>query len=182
MNKSPKLLKNRGTEKTGINSQGKASIVPDPVGGSPVARLWRLMRLTSWLLFQELREAEAVLVIIRELNSGWMPMRSSYRPVNGKTALQSKRTRPITLQRRYKAKERDQLLCNGVTKQKNATNYFATALQSKRTRPITLQRRYKEKERNQLLCNGDTKQKNASNYFATALESKRTRPITLQRR
>ena len=27
MNKSPKLLKNRGTEKTGINSQGKASIV-----------------------------------------------------------------------------------------------------------------------------------------------------------
>ena len=45
MNKSPKLLKNRGTEKTGINSQGKASIVhSDPVGGSPVARFWRVIR------------------------------------------------------------------------------------------------------------------------------------------
>src|SRR5437016_13615254 len=61
---------------------------------------------------------------------------------NGKTALPNKRTRAITLQRRYKAKEHEQLLCNGVTKQKNATNYFATALQSKRTRPITLQRRF----------------------------------------
>src|SRR6267142_751607 len=83
-----------------------------------------------------------------------MHMRSSYRPVNGKTALQNKRTRAITLQRRYKAKEREQLLCNGVTKQKNANNYFATALQSKRTRTITLQRRYQTKERVQLLLNG----------------------------
>src|SRR5438132_7510722 len=57
-----------------------------------------------------------------------MPMRSSYRPVNGKTALLNKRTRPITLQRRFQAKERVQLLCNGVSKQKNASNYFATAL------------------------------------------------------
>src|SRR6266850_673573 len=70
---------------------------------------------------------------------------------------------------------------DGFTKQKNASNYFATALPSKRTRPITLQRLYQAKERVQLLCNGFTKQKNASNYFATALPNKRTRPITLQR-
>ena len=40
---------------------------------------------------------------------------------------------------------------DGVTKQKNASNYFATALLSKRTRPITLQRLYQAKERVQLL-------------------------------
>src|SRR5467141_407131 len=83
-----------------------------------------------------------------------MHMRSSYRPVNGKTALPNKRTRPITLQRRYQTKERVQLLCNGVTKQKNASNYFATALPSKRMRPITFERRYQAKERVQLLLNG----------------------------
>src|SRR6267142_2617509 len=70
-----------------------------------------------------------------------------------------------TSRRRYKTKEHEQLLCNGVTKQKNANNYFATALQSKRTRTITFERRYQTKEREQLLCNGVTKQKNASNYF-----------------
>ena len=115
MNKSPKLLKNRGTEKTGINSQGKASIVHSaPVGGSPVARLWRLMRLTSWLLFQELREAEAVLAIVRtELR------------MDAYTVL-------------LQACQRQ----DGVTKQKNTSNYFSTALLNKRTRPITLQRRY----------------------------------------
>jgi len=51
-------------------------------------------------------------------------MLSSYRPVNGKTALPNKRTRAITFQRRYQTKEREQLLLNGVTKQKNANNYF----------------------------------------------------------
>src|SRR5882762_7541577 len=99
-----------------------------------------------------------------------MHMLSSYRPVNGKTALPNKRTRPITLQRLYQTKERVQLLCNGFTKQKNVSNYFATALLNKRTRPITLQRLYQAKERVQLLLNGFTKQKNASNYFATALQ------------
>src|SRR6266403_2151178 len=69
-------------------------------------------------------------------------MRSSYRPVNGKTALLNKRTRPITLQRRFQTKERVQLLSNGVSKQKNASNYFPTAFPSKRMRPITLQRRF----------------------------------------
>src|SRR5437870_13674132 len=58
----------------------------------------------------------------------------------GKTAFPNKRTRPITFQRRYQTKERVQLLSNGVTKQKNASNYFLTALPKKRTRPITLQR------------------------------------------
>src|SRR6267378_2267233 len=111
-----------------------------------------------------------------------MHMLSSYRPVNGKTALPNKRTRAIALQRRYQTKERVQLLFNGFTKQKNASNYFSTALPSKRTRPITFQRLYQAKERVQLLFNGFTKQKNASNYFATALPSKRTRPITFQRR
>src|SRR2546428_13369646 len=82
-----------------------------------------------------------------------MPMRSSYRPVNGKTAFPNKRTRTITLQRRYQTKEREQLLFNGVTKQKNANNYFATALLNKRTRTITFQRRYQTKEREQLLLN-----------------------------
>src|SRR5882672_9894392 len=96
-------------------------------------------------------------------------------------ALQSKRTRPITLQRRYKAKERVQLLCNGVTKQKNATNYFATALQSKRTRPITFERRYQTKERVQLLLDGVTKQKNASNYFWTAFSHHSLDPIRFSR-
>src|SRR5882672_2506092 len=110
-----------------------------------------------------------------------MHMRSSYRPVNGETALLNKRTRTITLQRRYKAKEREQLLCNGVTKQKNANNYFATALQSKRTRTITLQRRYKAKEREQLLCNGVTKQKNANNYFSTAFSRHSLNPIRFSR-
>src|SRR5438128_6525127 len=70
-----------------------------------------------------------------------MHMLSSYRPVNGKTALLNKRTRAITLKRRFQTKEREQLLCNGVTKQKNASNYFATALLNKRTRAITLKRR-----------------------------------------
>src|SRR5213593_2519088 len=97
-----------------------------------------------------------------------MHMRSSYRPVNGKTAFPNKRTRAITLKRRYQTKERVQLLSNGVTKQKNASNYFSTALLNKRTRPITFQRRYQTKERVQLLFNGVTKQKNASNYFSTA--------------
>src|SRR3989454_12264420 len=83
-----------------------------------------------------------------------MPMRSSYRPVNGKTAFPNKRTRTITFQRRYQAKEREQLLFNGVTKQKNANNYFSTALPNKRTRTITFQRRYQTKEREQLLLNG----------------------------
>src|SRR6267142_1716147 len=83
-----------------------------------------------------------------------MPMRSSYRPVNGKTALPNKRTHPITFERRYQAKERVQLLLDGVTKQKNASNYFWTALPSKRTRPITFERRYQAKERVQLLLNG----------------------------
>jgi len=66
---------------------------------------------------------------------------------------------------------------NGVTKQKNANNYFATALQSKE-REQYFATRYKEKnannyfatalqakEREQLLCNGVTKQKNASITF-----------------
>src|SRR6266850_1347341 len=111
-----------------------------------------------------------------------MHMRFSYRPVNGKTALLNKRTRTITFQRRYQTKEREQLLFNGVTKQKNASNYFSTALPSKRTRTITFQRRYQAKEREQLLFNGVTKQKNANNYFWTALPNKRTRTITFQRR
>src|SRR2546428_5325356 len=96
-----------------------------------------------------------------------MPMRSSYRPVNGKTAFPNKRTRTITFRRRFQTKEREQLLFNGVTKQKNANNYFSTAL---------------PKEREQLLFNGVTKQKNANNYFSTALLNKRTRTITFQRR
>src|SRR6266404_762283 len=81
-------------------------------------------------------------------------MRSSYRPVNGKTALLNKRTRSITFQRRFQTKERVQLLSNGVSKQKNASNYFPTAFPSKRTRPITFQRRFQAKERVQLLSNG----------------------------
>src|SRR6266446_2337294 len=79
---------------------------------------------------------------ISKLNSGWMHMLSSYRPVNGKMPVPNKRTRAITLKRRYQTKERVQLLCNGVTKQKNAPNYFETALPNKRTRPITLKRRF----------------------------------------
>src|SRR6267378_2776909 len=71
---------------------------------------------------------------------------------------------------------------DGVTKQKNASNYFATALLNKRTRTITFGRRYQTKEREQLLLDGVTKQKNANNYFWTALPNKRTRTITLQRR
>src|SRR6266850_5515479 len=71
-----------------------------------------------------------------------MHMLSSYRPVNVKTALPNKRTRTITFQRRYQAKEREQLLLDGVTKQKNANNYFWTALPNKRTRPITFERRF----------------------------------------
>jgi len=43
---------------------------------------------------------------------------------------------------------------NGVTKQKNASNYFWTALPNKRTRPITFGRRFQTKERVQLLWNG----------------------------
>jgi len=54
---------------------------------------------------------------------------------------------------------------DGVTKQKNTSNYFETALLNKRTRAITFERRYQTKEREQLLLNGVTKQKNASNYF-----------------
>src|SRR6266850_6168954 len=69
-----------------------------------------------------------------------MPMLSSYRPVNGKTALPNKRTRPITLQRLYQAKERVQLLCNGFTKQKNASNYFATAFSRHSLDPIRFSR------------------------------------------
>src|SRR5438132_8482854 len=110
-----------------------------------------------------------------------MPMRSSYRPVNGKTALLNKRTRPITFQRRYQTKERVQLLCNGVSKQKNASNYFPTAFPSKRTRPITFQRRFQAKERVQLLSNGVSKQKNASNYFATAFSRHSLDPIRFSR-
>src|SRR6267378_1834446 len=83
-----------------------------------------------------------------------MHMLSSYRPVNGKTAFPNKRTHPITFQRRFQAKERVQLLSNGVSKQKNASNYFPTAFPNKRTRPITFQRRFQTKERVQLLSNG----------------------------
>src|SRR2546426_11082204 len=108
-------------------------------------------------------------------------MRSSYRPVNGKTVLLNKRTRPITLQRRFQTQERVQLLSNGVYKQKNASNYFATAFPSKRTRPITLQRRFQAKERVQLLCNGVSKQKNASNYFPTAFSRHSLDPIRFSR-
>src|SRR6266850_1617658 len=97
------------------------------------------------------------------------------------TALPSKRTRPITLQRLYQTKERVQLLCNGFTKQKNASNYFATALPSKRTRPITFERRYQAKERVQLLLNGVTKQKNANNYFETAFSRHSLDPIRFSR-
>src|SRR3989442_15962228 len=43
----------------------------------------------------------------------------------------------LTARRRYQTKERVQLLCNGVTKQKNASNYFATAFLNKTTGPIT---------------------------------------------
>src|SRR2546425_4461700 len=71
---------------------------------------------------------------------------------------------------------------DGLSKQNNASNYFATALLNKRTRPITFQRRYQTKERVQLLLDGVTKQKNASNYFWTASPNKRTRPITFGRR
>src|SRR3989442_945501 len=69
-----------------------------------------------------------------------MHMRSSYRPVNGKTALPNKRTCPITLQRRYQIKERVQLLFDGVTKQKNASNYFATAFSRHSLDPIRFSR------------------------------------------
>src|SRR6266478_3779347 len=69
-----------------------------------------------------------------------MPMRSSYRPVNGKTALPNKRTRAITFQRRYQTKEREQLLFNGVTKQKNANNYFSTAFSRHSLDPIRFSR------------------------------------------
>src|SRR6267143_1252046 len=110
-----------------------------------------------------------------------MPMLSSYRPVNGKTALPNKRTRAITFQRLYQAKERVQLLSNGFTKQKNASNYFPTALPSKRTRPITFQRRFQAKERVQLLSNGVSKQKNASNYFPTAFSRHSLDPIRFSR-
>src|SRR6266446_3501505 len=106
---------------------------------------------------------------------------SSYRPVNGKTALPNKRTRAITFQRRYQTKEREQLLLNGVTKQKNASNYFPTALPNKRTRAITFQRRYQTKEREQLLFNGVTKQKNASNYLSTAFSRHSLDPIRFSR-
>src|SRR6266850_100160 len=88
----------------------------------------------------------------------------------------------LTARRRFQTKQRVQLLCNGVSKQNNASNYFETAFPSKTTRPITLKRRYQTKQRVQLLCNGVTKQNNASNYFATALLNKTTRAITLQRR
>src|SRR6266446_7204970 len=77
--------------------------------------------------------------------------------------------RVLTAGRRFQTKERVQLLFNGATKQKNASNYFPTALLNKRTRPITFQRRYQTKERVQLLSNGVTKQKNAYNYFPTAV-------------
>src|SRR6266481_3553590 len=96
-----------------------------------------------------------------------MPMLSSYRPVNGKTAFPNKRTRATTFQRRYQTEERVQLLSNGVTKQKNASNYFPTALPNRRTRPTTFQRRYQTEERVQLLSNRVTKQKNASDYLET---------------
>src|SRR6267142_939300 len=110
-----------------------------------------------------------------------MHMRFSYRPVNGKTALLNKRTRTITFQRRYQTKEREQLLFNGVTKQKNANNYFSTALPSKRTRTITFPRRYQTKEREQLLFHGVTKQKNANNYFSTAFSRHSLNPIRFSR-
>src|SRR3989442_12112418 len=70
---------------------------------------------------------------------------------------------------------------DGVSKQKNTSNYFATALLNKRTRPITLQRRFQTKERVQLLCNGVSKQNNASNYFPTALHSNISRPMPFKR-
>src|SRR2546422_11307114 len=66
---------------------------------------------------------------------------------------------------------------DGVSKQKNASNYFPTAFPSKRTRPITFQRRFQAKERVQLLSNGVSKQKNASNYFPTAFSRHSLRPI-----
>src|SRR2546428_9723221 len=69
-----------------------------------------------------------------------MPMRSSYRPVNGKTAFPNKRTRTITFQRPYQTKEREQLLFNGVTKQKNANNYFSTAFSRHSLNPIRFSR------------------------------------------
>src|SRR6267142_541732 len=62
------------------------------------------------------------------------------RPVNGKTALLNKRTRPITFQRRFQAKERVQLLSNGVSKQKNASNYFPTAFSRHSLDPIRFSR------------------------------------------
>src|SRR2546422_10120162 len=92
-------------------------------------------------------------------------MRSSYTSVNGKTALLNKRTRPITLQRRFQTKERVQLLYNGVSKQKNASNYFPTAFPNKRTRPITFQRRFQTIDRVQSLSNGVLQENNASNPF-----------------
>ena len=57
MNKSPKLLKNRGTEKTGINSQGKASIVHSNPGRGIARRTLMAINAarTSWLMFEELR-------------------------------------------------------------------------------------------------------------------------------
>src|SRR5207244_3624940 len=69
-----------------------------------------------------------------------MHMLSSYRPVKGKTAFPNKRTRAITLKRRFQTKERVQLLCNGVTKQKNASNYFATAFSRHSLDPIRFSR------------------------------------------
>src|SRR6266436_6720533 len=86
-----------------------------------------------------------------------------------------------TARRRYQTKEHVQLLCNGVTKQKNASNYFPTALPNKRTRAITFQRRYQTKEREQLLSNGVTKQKNASNYLSTAFSRHSLDPIRFSR-
>src|SRR6267143_220538 len=78
----------------------------------------------------------------RRADSGLPPLRSGFfrTPPNGKTALPNKRTRTITLQRRFQTKERVQLLCNGVTKQKNASNYFATAFSRHSLDPIQFSR------------------------------------------
>src|SRR3989442_1397867 len=85
----------------------------------------------------------------------------------------------LTTRRRFQGEERVQLLCDGVSKQRDECDEVETALTNKRAGPITLKRGLQIKERVQLLCNGVSKQKNASNYFVTAFPNKRTRPITL---
>src|SRR5258708_663991 len=83
-----------------------------------------------------------------------MQVYSLYRAANPIMASPNKETRRNALQRFFKVKQRDEMLCKDFSRQNNATKCFAKTFPSKTTRRNALQKLFKVKKRDEMLGNG----------------------------